>query len=237
MTYVEGFVTPVPTANRDAYIAHAEEASAMILEFGATRFVEAWGEDVPRGKVTDFYRAVEARDDETVLFSWFEYPDKTARDAANARMMADPRMESMATSMPFDGSRMIYGGFDSIVDEGTSGGRFIDGIIVAVPADKKDAYRTGADRMAPVFLEHGALRSFEAWGGDVSHGKITDYYRATKAEEGEVVVYSWIEWSDRAARDAGWAKVMADERMKPEGDQPFDGKRMFWGGFAVILDR
>jgi uncharacterized protein YbaA (DUF1428 family) len=88
-----------------------------------------------------------------------------------------------------------------------------------------------------VFREHGALRVVEAWGDDVPDGKVTDYKRATKAEQGENVVYSFIEWPSKEARVAGWAKVMADERMKPDHDNmPFDGKRMFWGGFSPIVD-
>jgi uncharacterized protein YbaA (DUF1428 family) len=76
----------------------------------------------------------------------------------------------------------------------------------------------------------------EAWGDDVPDGKVTDYKMAVKAEEGEQVVFSWVEWPDKATRDAGWAKIMEDERMKPPADVPFDGKRMFWGGFEKILD-
>lgn len=235
MTYIEGFITPVPTANRDAYLAHARQAEALINEFGATRMVEAWADDVPDGKVTDFRKAVQATDDETVLFSWFEYPDKAARDAANAKMMADPRMEDMAKDMPFDGRRMIYGGFASIVDTGGARGGYIDGFVA--PAPDQAAYLEMAAKAAPVFLEHGATRVVEGWEDDVSDGKVTDYRRAVQAQDGERIVYSWIEWPDRATRDAGWEKVMADARMKPPGEMPFDGKRMFWGGFLPILDK
>ena len=94
-----------------------------------------------------------------------------------------------------------------------------------------------AAKAAAVFKEYGATRVVEAWGDDVPDGKVTDFRRAVKAEEGENVVFSWIEWPSKEARDAGWEKVMADERMKPDRDNmPFDGKRMFWGGFAPILD-
>ena len=237
MTYVEGFVTAVPTANREKYIAHAERAAAMIREHGAARFVETWGDDVPKGKVTDFQGAVQAKDDETVLFSWFEYPDKAARDAANEKMMADPRMADMAKDMPFDGSRMIYGGFAAIVEQGSGGGDYVDGFVAPVRPEKKDAYIAMAEKAAGIFQEFGATRVVEGWGDDVPDGKVTDYRRAVKAEGDEAVVYSWIEWPDKATRDAGWAKVMADERMKPDGDMPFDGKRMFWGGFRKILDK
>ena len=85
-----------------------------------------------------------------------------------------------------------------------------------VPADNKEAYRAMAPKAAPIFQEYGATRVVEAWGDDVPDGKVTDYKRAVKAEDGENVVFSWIEWPYKAARDAGWAKIMQDERMKPD---------------------
>jgi uncharacterized protein YbaA (DUF1428 family) len=237
MTYVEGFVVAVPTANRDEYRRHSAGALPLFQEFGVTRMVEAWGDDVPDGKVTDFKGAVQATPDESVVFSWFEYPSKEARDAANARMMSDPRMAEMGSSMPFDGKRMIMSGFGGIVEEGALGGMgYVDGFVAPVHAEKVEAYRAMATKAAPVFLEHGATRVVEALGDDLMRGKVTDFYRAVKAEDGENVVFSWVEWPSKEARVAGWEKVMADERMKPDGDMPFDGKRMFWGGFDILLD-
>ncbi len=116
MNYVEGFVIAVPAANKEAYRKHAAKAAPLFKEFGATRMVEGWGDDVPDGKVTDFKGAVKAKDDETVVFSWFEYPDKATRDAANAKMMADPRMKEIGETMPFDGKRMIFGGFKPFIE-------------------------------------------------------------------------------------------------------------------------
>ena len=237
MSYVEGFVLAVPTARRDEYRRHAAEAAPLFAEFGVTRMVEAWGDDVPDGKVTDFKGAVQANPDETVVFSWFEYPSRAVRDEANARIMSDPRMKEMGASMPFDGQRMIVSGFSAIVDEGGRGGMgYVDGFVLPVMEANKEAYRALAAKSAPIFREHGATRVLEAWGDDVSHGKVTDFFRAVKAEEGENVVFSWVEWPSKEARVAGWEKIMADERMKPEGDMPFDGKRMFWGGFEILLD-
>jgi uncharacterized protein YbaA (DUF1428 family) len=237
MTYVEGFVVAVPTANKDEYRRHAASALPIFREFGVTRMVEAWGEDVPDGKVTDFEGAVQAKPDETVVFSWFEYPSKEAREAANARMMADPRMKEMGASMPFDGKRMIMSGFRGIVEEGAGGGMgYVDGFVAPVKSGNEEAYRAMAAKAAPIFIEHGATRVVEAIGDDVMRGKVTDFYRAVKAEEDETVVFSWIEWPSKAARVAGWEKVMADPRMKHGDDMPFDGKRMFWGGFDILLD-
>jgi uncharacterized protein YbaA (DUF1428 family) len=115
MTYVDGFVLAVPTANREAYRQHAERAVPFFKEFGATRLVECWGDDVPDGEVTSFPMAVKKADDETVVFSWVLWPDKATRDAGMKKMMEDPRMKEMG-DMPFDGKRMIFGGFDMIVD-------------------------------------------------------------------------------------------------------------------------
>ena len=142
MSYVEGFVVPVPAANKETFRKHAADAAPMFKEFGATRMVEAWGDNVPDGKLTDFKGAVKAKPDEVVVFSWFEYPDKAARDAANEKMMSDPRMKQMGANMPFDGQRMIFGGFAPIVEEGAGGKMgYADGFLVPVPAANKDAYR------------------------------------------------------------------------------------------------
>jgi uncharacterized protein YbaA (DUF1428 family) len=209
----------------------------MLREFGVQRLVEGWGDDVPEGKLTDFRMAVDAREEEQVVFSFFEYPDRDTRDACNHRMMSDPRMEAVGETMPFDGKRMVMGGFEAFVEEGRSGGTYIDGFVLAVSPDRKEAYRELAQKAAPIFLEHGALRDVEAWGVDVPKGKVTDYYRAVKARDDEAIVFSFIEWPDKATRDEGWRKVMADERMKPDHDNlPFDAQRMFWGGFERIID-
>jgi len=237
MTYVEGFVAAVPTENKEEYRKHAADAAPLFREFGVTRFVETWGDDVPRGKLTDFYGAVQAKDDETVVFSWFEYPDKATRDAASEKMMADPRMEQMGANMPFDGKRMIYGGFDAIVDERQDGATgYVDGYLLPVPEDRKEDYRALAQKVAGKFKDYGAVRVVEAWGDDVPEGKVTDYQRAVKAEPGEGIIYSYVEWPDKETRDKGWEQLMADPDMQGDHDMPFDGKRMFWGGFRPIID-
>ena len=117
MAYIDGFVMAVPTANKQKFLDYAREFDPIFLEFGATRVLECWGDDVPHGKQTDFYRAVEAKDDETVVFSWIEWPDKATRDAGMKQVMDDPRM-GPDNPMPFDGARMIYGGFAPVVDLG-----------------------------------------------------------------------------------------------------------------------
>lgn len=116
MAYVDGFVAAVPTVNRDAYRAHAERAAAVFREHGATRVVECWGDDVPEGKLTSFTMAVQRRDDETVVFSWVEWPSRAERDSGMAKVFADPRMQPDVNPMPLDGKRLIYGGFAMLLD-------------------------------------------------------------------------------------------------------------------------
>jgi uncharacterized protein YbaA (DUF1428 family) len=119
MAYIDGFVLAVPTANKQKFIEHARTFDSVFLEFGATRVLECWADDVPDGKQTDFKKAVQCKDDEAVVFSWIEWPDKATRDAGMAKVMADPRMDPAGNPMPFDGKRMIYGGFAPVVELGS----------------------------------------------------------------------------------------------------------------------
>lgn len=118
MTFVDGFVMAVPAARKQEFVDHAIRGDSVFLEHGATRVLECWGEDVPDGKLTDFRRAVQAREDEVVVFSWIEWPDRATRDAGMAKVMSDPRLDPATSPMPFDASRMIYGGFAAVVEMG-----------------------------------------------------------------------------------------------------------------------
>ena len=114
---------------------------------------------------------------------------------------------------------------------------YIDGYLIPVPAARRDEYVALARRAAPVFRRYGALRVVEAWGDDVPDGKLTSFPLATRAEPGEAVVFAWVEWPSRAARDEGMQKAMQDPFFAGDGsDMPFDGKRMMWGGFEAIVD-
>jgi uncharacterized protein YbaA (DUF1428 family) len=117
MTYVDGFVAAVPTVNRETYREFAERAAAVFREHGALKVVECWGDDVPEGKVTSFPMAVKLQQDETVVFSWITWPSREARDAGMKKVMADPRLQPASNPMPFDGKRLVYGGFEMIVDQ------------------------------------------------------------------------------------------------------------------------
>ncbi len=116
MSYIDGFVAAVPTANKAAYKKHAEDAAVVFKEHGALKLVECWGDDVPDGEVTSFPMAVKCRDDETVVFSWVLWPSREARNAGMEKAMTDPRLQPDVNPMPFDGKRMIFGGFEMIVD-------------------------------------------------------------------------------------------------------------------------
>ena len=120
MSYIDGFVIAVPIAKKQEYIDHARLGDSVFMDFGATRVVECWADDVPAGKVTDFRKAVQATADETVVFSWIEWPDKETRDAGMSKMMSDDfndeRMDPNRNPAPFDGKRLIFGGFMPIVE-------------------------------------------------------------------------------------------------------------------------
>lgn len=112
---------------------------------------------------------------------------------------------------------------------------YVDGYVLAVKTDKKDAYVSMAKETWPLFKEHGALSMVENWGDDVPDGMVTSFPMAVKLEPDETVVFSWILWPSKAVRDEGMKKAMEDPRMKPPADMPFDGKRMIFGGFETIL--
>ena len=114
MSYIDGMVAAVPTANKAQYLEHARISAGYFKEVGATKVVENWGDEVPDGKVTDFKRAVQAKSDETIVFSWITWPDKKTHDAGWEKLMQDPRMQAM--QMPFDGKRMIFGGFEGVYE-------------------------------------------------------------------------------------------------------------------------
>jgi uncharacterized protein YbaA (DUF1428 family) len=117
MTYIDGFVAAVPTVNREKFKTHAEEAADVFKENGALNVVECWGDDVPEGQVTSFPMAVKRKPDETVVFSWIVWPSREVRDKGMKALMTDPRMQPDTKPMPFDGRRMIFGGFVPIVEK------------------------------------------------------------------------------------------------------------------------
>ena len=247
MTYVQGFVLAVPTANKDRFIAHANLGDAVFMDHGASRVLECWQDNVEKGHTTDFFGAVDCKADESVVFSWIEWPDAATCKAMEARMeeimQSDDRMSQEKNPMPFDGMRMIYGGFTPLVDEGTAiDNPYVQGFIVPVPAGNQAEYRKAALAMWEIMKDYGARRVVEAWQDEVPHGQQTDFYRAVKAEDGEIVVFSFIEWESREVCDASHGRMMEDERMKqfmgenPDAKPPFDGRRMVYGGFAPVVE-
>jgi uncharacterized protein YbaA (DUF1428 family) len=116
MDYIDGFVAAVPNANKAAYIQHARQAAQVFKDHGALALVECWGNDVPEGKLTSFPLAVKCEPDETVVFGWIRWPSREVRDAGMAKAMADPRLMPSDNPMPFDGKRMIFGGFEVMLE-------------------------------------------------------------------------------------------------------------------------
>ncbi|MDO5643173.1 MAG: DUF1428 domain-containing protein [Paracoccus sp. (in: a-proteobacteria)] len=236
MTCYTGMIAPVPLASRAAYLEHARAIWPLFRRYGARRMVDTWGVDTPPGKLTDYQRAVAAQADEAITFAWIEWPDRTTADAAWPAIEADPDMAAMA-SMPFDGSRVIMGGFAPLVSVGqTAGAGYYQGFLLAVPKANRAAYEKMAREAWGMFAGHGALGTVEAWGEDVPHGRKTDMYRATLAEPDEAILFSWIAWPDRATCDAAGRKMQAEMAGRDMPQMPFDGRRMIWGGFETLFD-
>lgn len=116
VAFVDGFVAAVPTAREAEYRAHAEKAAAVFKDYGALEVIECWGEEIADGERTSFIKAVACESDETVVFSWVRWPSREVRDAAMVKVAADPRLSPEANPMPFDGTRLIHGGFVPIVE-------------------------------------------------------------------------------------------------------------------------
>lgn len=115
MSYIVGFVAAVPTANKDKFLEHSKVFGEIAKECGALEVVECWGDEVADGELTSFPMAVKKQDDETVIFSWIEWPDKAAQDVGMPKLMADPRLAPDTLPMPFDAQRAIFGGFEVVL--------------------------------------------------------------------------------------------------------------------------
>lgn len=237
MTCIQGFICAVPTAHREKFIDHASAASDAFRDHGCLSAVECWGDDVPEGERTSFPKAVLANPDETVVFSWYIWPSKAAHDAVMQAPPDDPRLNMATNPMPFDGKRVIFGAFEPVLELGSyRPGGYVDGFVAAIPKANRDAFTAFAKTCDPIFMEHGACWIMESWGADLPEGKITDFRRAVQAQPDEDVMFSWVQWPDKAARDSGNEKIMTDPRMA-EIDMPFDGSRIIFGGFVPVVER
>ncbi len=235
MTCIQGFVAAVPTANRAAFIDHADKAASAFRDHGCLSAVECWGDEVPMDDLTSFPLAVQAGADETVVFSWYVWPSKSAHDAVMQGPMTDPRLSIEGNPMPFDGKRVIFGAFEPLVEFGTpQQGGYVDGFVIPVPKANQDAFRKQAAEFAPIFADFGASWIIECWEQDVPDGKLTDFRRAVQAQTDEAIVFSLVQWPDKATRDAGSARMMQDARFS-DLEMPFDGKRMVFGGFVPVV--
>ena len=238
MNYVDVFVAPIPATNKDDYIEMARAMSALFTDHGALRLVAAWGDDVPEGKLTSFPLAVQRQGDEVVAFSWIQWPSQAARSQGMAQARADARMQQI--TLPGDRQRIIFASFQTVVDEqlraaAASEQKYLDAFVAAVATGKRAAYIQSAHDFMPIFQRHGALHTVEAWGDAVAPGKVTSFPQAVQLREDEAVVVSWVAWPTRAARNACMAAMMNDPEMQ-NMDMPFDGQRMIYGGFEVVVD-
>jgi len=238
MRYIQGFIVPVPEGNKEAYRKLAIEAAPIFTDYGAERIVECWGDQLSRGEQTDFFRGVDARDGENVVFSWIEWPSKAACEKAATAMMDDERMQE-PPEMPFDGKRMVYAGFDMITDKGGHDRPigYVQGYVAPVPVNNQAKFQAMAEGMAELAMDHGALTAIDAWAADIADGEVTDFKKAVKTQDGEAVVFGFTAWSSKEAHSAGMPKMRQDDRMPDSGSaMPFDGKRLIYGSFDVLMD-
>lgn len=240
MPYVDGFLLAVHKDKRDAYKALAEKAAKVFKKHGALAVAECWGDDVPEGKTTSIPMAVKIEEGEVPLFSWIVWPSKEARDTGNKKVMNDPELDGDPADMPFDGMRMMFGGFevlganDGAAQEVPTG--YVDGFIAAVPKDKRSEFMAFTDAMSKVMADYGVKTAVDCWGDDVPEGRVTSFPMAVKAGEDEVVAFSWMLWPSKDARSEGMAKAMQDPRMAPNSiPMPFDGSRVIHGGFEILM--
>ncbi|GAA0309592.1 DUF1428 domain-containing protein [Rhodovulum strictum] len=235
MTCITSFIAAVPTANRDAFIRHAALAAEAFHDHGLASALEGWGEDMQAGDGPSFHGSVLATADETVVFSFYRWPDTATQDAAMRTAMADPRIDPATNPMPFDGKRVIWGHFEPVLELGApQPGGFFDGFVIPVPRTARAEFEAFGRFCDPIFMEHGAVWIAECWETHVPDGKLTDFRRAVAARPDEAIVFSWVQWPDRAARDAGNARIYADPRFDAR-TCPFDMTRMIVGGFVPVV--
>lgn len=236
MTCIQGFICAVPTANRAAFIEHARKAAEAFRDHGCLAAVECWGDDVPAGDVISFPAAVMAEADETVVFSWYVWPSKAAHDAVMRAPPSDARLNPETNPMPFDSKRVIFGAFEPVLELGTyRPGGYVDGFVLALPRARRDEFVGFARVCDPIFMEHGANWIMENWGVEIPEGKLTDFRRAVQAAPDDEIVFSWVQWPDKASRDAGNEKIMNDPRMTKLGI-PFGMDRLISGGFRTVVE-
>ena len=238
MNYVDVFVAPIPVVAKEAYVEMARTMSALFTDHGALRLVAAWGDDVPTGKLTSFPLAVQRQGDEEVAFSWIQWPSRVARTQGMEKARADKRMQQI--KLPGDRQRIIFGSFQTVVDEQLQDAaafelKYLDGFVAAVATAKRDAYIQSAHDFMPLFQRYGALQTAELWADEVAAGKITSFPQAVQLQDDEAVVVSWVAWPTRAARNACMEAMMKDPEMQNMA-MPFDGQRMIYGGFEVVVD-
>lgn len=234
MTYISGYLLTVPDANRTAYMDMAAACWPIFKDYGALLTAECWGVDVPDGELTSFPMAVKREDGETVVFSWILWPDKSAYERCNASIETDERWAKMSPdTIPFDGKRMIWGGFEQNFAAGVPSGGLVMGFLRAAPDSNRTDCREWAEESWTILHDYGATGLFEGWGDEVPDGKLTSFPMAVKREGGEAVVFSWVAFPGRAELEAWTTSMETDARQKAmqNREAPWDLRRMMWGTF------
>ena len=243
MSYIDGLVFAIPTANRSEFIGYAKRSDSFLE--GYTRIVYGWEDELLEGQLTDFRKSVQAKTDESIVFVWVEWPDKATRNFEHRNMQT--RLETEANFIneipPFNGRRMISGGFETIIDfETTTHNKkkditmsYIDGFLFAVKSENKEAFIDYANRANS--LIEGCTRVVYALEDDLQDGQVTDFRKAVQAKDDEAVVFGWEEWLDKEARNKGhelMAERMESHETLSKEMPPFDELRMVFGGFETI---
>jgi len=237
MTYIQGFLVPVPETKKAAYCKMAEESVELFTDYGAQRIVENWDSQVPKGEATDMYRAVKAEEGERVVFSWIQWESQEAFEDAHEKMGSDERMQEAPSEMPFDGARIVYAGFDLLGETGDGGNvGYVQGYVAPVNNGKHEAFAEMCATMRDIAIDSGALIATDSLSGNISDGETTDFKKAVNAQADESIAFGYVEWASKEAFELGSAKMREDKRMQAMGaDMPVDGKRMILGGFETLL--
>ncbi len=237
MIYVQGMMAPIAIEKKAHYAEFAAKAAQVFKQHGALSVVECWGDDLPDGEINDMKTAVKLEPGETTLFSYVIWPSKSVRDEGMPSVFSNS-LFSKDFDPGMDGRRMFFGGFKPIVSHGKPSGsaNYIDGFLLAVPRTNQETYRQMAEEAWGFFEKYGAVSMFECWGDDVPDGKVTSPAIATQKTPDEDVLFSWVGWPSKDARDKGYETMFQDPDMKPPDQVPFDGSRMMYGGFELIVD-
>lgn len=234
MTYVEGFIMPVPRTNRDGFIRFSTMADKLWAAYGADRILECWPDEDSTVRTGDIFTAAQGQDCEAMIFSWIEWRDKNSRNQAMplllAKMASDPRFDQARHPLPFDNDRVISGCFRTLADHGEPApAPYVQGFILSVAQNREAHIQAYANASWEGLYEVGALRLLLTWEDECPADRRIDFPRLAKSGPEEKVAFAVIEWPSRAVCEA------AAHKFAPHADPPFDQRRMMSGGFSPVV--